>query len=262
MSVFNYTQEGFLSALRSVGLREGDTVFTHSNIGYFGMPDSGAAADALEIILGGFQKAIGPEGTLIVPTFTYSFPKNEVFDPLTSPSACGAFSEKVRKHPASRRSEDPFFSVAALGKKAGELTAGVSDECFGEDSFWARFLAADGRICNLNFDAGSTFIHYVEKTLQAPYRQDRVFSGAVVKESAKIEKKVIFYSQDLAVPDTAASFELFHEAAKKIGIVYEARMGRGSILRIDAKDTQELIRRVLPKHPFFLIERGRGGPVP
>ena len=49
------------------------------------------------------------------------------------------------------------------------------------------------------------------------------------KDLVITEKKVIFYCQDLTVPDTAASFELFHAIAQKKGLVLEARVGRGSV---------------------------------
>ena len=62
-------------------------------------------------------KKIGPGGTLIVPTFTYSL-NGEIFDKQNSPSKCGIFSEYVRKTGKGKRSFDPVFSIYSIGKHA------------------------------------------------------------------------------------------------------------------------------------------------
>ena len=41
--------------------------------------------------------------------------------------------------------------------------------------------------CNLNFDAGSTFVHYVERSLKVPYRFDKSFSG-IFRRKGKEER--------------------------------------------------------------------------
>ena len=55
------------------------TLFIHSNIGYFGKLDNLKNKDQLYKFFDVLMDIIG-NGTIIVPTFTYSFQK-EVFDP-------------------------------------------------------------------------------------------------------------------------------------------------------------------------------------
>jgi aminoglycoside 3-N-acetyltransferase len=255
----DYDVKTVVSALLAVGLKAGDTVFCHSNIGFFGIPEGIPSKEtAFKIFLKAFQEVLTPKGTLVVPTFTYSFARNEIFDRKHSPSKCGVFAEMLRELPKSVRSNDPMFSVAAIGARAHELTRDLPPECFGQNCFWDRFLKAQGIICNLNFDAGSTFIHYVEKYFQVPYRYDKVFSGTFRENGYECTGEVIFFCQkNLNDVSTTAAFETFDRFARQLGIVRTRKIGRGAVVAITAADTYNLIEKMLPRFPDLLIARGK-----
>ena len=247
-------------ALKRAGLKAGDTIFSHSNVGYFGYPEEGQTAEAIfQTILGAFQDVLGPEGTLVVPTFTYSFCKGEAFDPDQTPSTCGMFTEMLRLHPGARRSRDPIFSVAALGPKAESLTLNVPPECFGRNSFWDRFLGEDGVICNLNFDAGSTFIHYAERCLNVPYRYDKLFTGILAQGGQSSKGSAIYFCRDLTNPDSEPAFDAFDVAAREQGFVRSETVGRGAIVAIAASNVYELIERQLKKNTWCFTAGGKKG---
>jgi len=239
-----------------LGARRGDVVFSHSNIAFFGLPrGQQSAAGAVETILGGIFDAIGDEGTLVVPTFTYSFAKDQVFDREHSTSTCGTFAEAVRKRSGASRSSDPLFSVAAIGARASDFTADAPAECFGPDSVWARLIAADALIANLNLDAGSTLVHHVEKRLGVPYRHDKTFSGTIVENGKQRSAQAIYFVRDLERPDTAPKFEPFDAEARRRGAARNAHLGRGSIVAIRAHAVYELIESMLAVDPWFLTAR-------
>lgn len=251
----DYDRAQFAETLRRVGVRKDDTIFSHSNVGFFGTPEGGrTAANIHDTIAGAFFDVMGPGGTLVVPTFTYSYCNGEPFDPDATLSTCGLFTELVRKDPAALRSHDALFSVAAVGARARELTADAPAECFGEKSFWARFLAADGLICNLNFDAGSTFIHFVERRIGVPYRFDKIFRGTTRVAGVAIENEFTFFCRRLDFPGGArARFEPFDARGREVGIVRSERVGRGSVVALRAADTCDLIETELRRDPRFLI---------
>lgn len=251
------------AALRAVGVREGDVVFSHSNIAYFGYPEEGRTPEtAFETVLDAFRDVLGEGGTLVVPTFTLSFTKDEVFDPWETAGFCGLFTEMLRVLPEAHRSTDPMFSVAAVGARAEELTSDVSHECFGEDSFWDRFLAADGVVCNLNLDAASTFLHHVEWRLRVPYRFDKLFCGRVVADGTPRKRGAVFYCQDASNPDTIAYFERFDELARERGEALTASVGRGAVVGIRARGAVELVADEIGRDPWFLTEAHRSGRTP
>lgn len=251
--LFHYRKADVAAAIAAVGVKSGDIVFCHSNIGYFGYPETGRTPqDAIAIILSAFQDVLGPKGTLVVPTFTYSFCRREVFDPHNTPSTCGAFSEAIRLHQEAVRSHDPIFSVAALGAEAHLLASNAPIACFGPDSFWDRLRQAKGMICNLNLDAGSTFIHHVEKCLDVPYRFDKRFHGTFIENGQTQERDAIFFCRDLDKPGTEAAFEPFDAEARRRGLALTISVGRGAVVGISCEDTYELIDEQLKADPWFL----------
>lgn len=258
-----YTASEFRGALRSVGLRRGDTVFTHSNIGFFGLPDPpGSTESVCAALLEGVLDVIGPEGTFVVPTFTYSFCEGKPFDPDETPSPCGALTEFVRKRPESRRSSDPNFSVAAIGARAEELTESAPPNSFGDGSFFDRFLGADGVVCNWNLDAGSTFLHHVERRLRVPYRFDKTFRGEFRRRGTSEQRESTIWVRCRNSDETVAAFEPFDALARAEGLFATARVGRGFVGSIRARDCLELVARTLPSRPWLLTHAEISGSPP
>jgi len=247
-----YGRDELSDAFRRVGLRAGDVVFSHSNIGFFGLPETGTGADfACQTVFDALFDVIGPAGTLVVPTFTYSFSRGLTFDPATAPSDCGIFSEFVRRHPQALRSHDPCVSVAAVGRSAEALTADVGENAYGDDGFFARFHREDGVVCNMNFDAGSTFLHYVERRLAVPYRFDKTFTGTFVGDGTSEMRACTLWVRQL-VDGTEPRFEAFTELARRAGCFVTAAVGRGFVGAIRAQAAFELLAATLPKRPWLL----------
>lgn len=263
MNRAHYSKKDLIAGLRRIGLMRGDVVFSHSNIGFFGLPEGKRSAkNAFDLIVGAFREVLGDSGTLVVPSFTYSFAEGEVFDPDHTPSTSGTFSEMVRCHDGSYRSEDPNVSVVALGGQAEELTRNVPTNAYGPGSFFDRFYQAGGVICNMNLDAGSTFVHYVERCMDVPYRFDKTFKG-IFRKGAHDE---ICYStlwvRCRSSSETIAVFEPFDKLAREKGLYQTAKVGRGFVGRITAKDMFDLIEGTLPSRPWFLIRAGITGKTP
>src|SRR3972149_1351419 len=79
MDKFDYTKEDIVNALLKVGLQQNDNVFSHSNLGFFGRLKGGSDNDSYcTAFKDAFFEVIGPGGTLVVPTFTYSYCWNKI----------------------------------------------------------------------------------------------------------------------------------------------------------------------------------------
>ena len=69
--------------LHALGVRAGDTILVHSSLKSLGPVPGGA-----ETVIQGLLKALGDDGTLLFPAFSFSTVnlKNPVFDVKNSPS--------------------------------------------------------------------------------------------------------------------------------------------------------------------------------
>ena len=249
----DYSKADIKAALDRLPLERGDVVFCHSNLGFFGRAEGASDASSLcEMFFDCIMERIGGHGTLCVPTFTYSFPRGEAYSP-DCPSKMGAFSEWVRVR--GWRSPDPCYSVAAVGDEAQFLTECAPENSFdSQASFWARLRDMDGKILNLNFDAGSTFVHYVERDMNVPYRFDKTFMGCISEGgTSRLARRSTIWVRYL---DDAleARFEAFDALAREQGLFHTEPLGRGEMGVIGANETYGLIYNTLLTRPWFLTK--------
>jgi len=252
----HYNQQDIEQSLINIGIKKGDILFSHMNLGFFGIAEGGMTEENLfNIFYNAIFNVIGKEGILIVPTFTYSFTSEEkYFDEQTSASKMGFFAERLRKLSSSVRTKEPMFSVAIAGniKKIFPNKVVVSEECFGKNSIWDIMHKNNAKICNFNFDAGSTYIHYVEKTHNVDYRFDKVFSGKIKENSKNIDKTVTFFCRKLEYfPD----FTKFDKYVKENNIAKTHKLGRGIVLSISCGDTYNTFTKLYKKDKNIMIEK-------
>ena len=260
MRHIDYQREELTTALAKLPLGHGDVLFCHSNLGFFGRMTGTQNIDELcEIFFEEILARVGPHGTLVVPTFTYSFPRREIFDVQRTSSKMGAFSEWVRRRPNAIRSRDPCYSVAAVGADAESLTRDVSTNSFDENSFFGRFSRRNGKILNLNFDAGSTFVHFVERKLNVPYRFDKSFVGVMRDNDVDRSVSSTIWVRYLCDDSLEAAFEAFDEAARAERLFVTVPLGRGQLGSISAEATGDLIRRLIVRRPWFLTKAEKLG---
>ena len=142
-----------------IGLRPGDRVVVHASLRAVGL-DADELIDAL-------LAAVGPDGLVVMPTFTYD---NETFAPEL-PGRTGALSETFRRRPEAVRSAHPTYSLAAIGAGAAELLEG--HERVGATAVGSPLdrLAADGGYVLLLGvgHTSNTTVHVGEFHADAPY---------------------------------------------------------------------------------------------
>ena len=165
--------EGF----RAVGAIPGDTVFFHGSLS-----SMGAVKDGPITVINGALAAVGPAGTVAMPTLWYNGkePRNNPkdFDINNSPSYVGALSEALRIDPRSVRSDNFSHSVSAIGARAAALTFGHdkccpspspwSSKAFSKGSPWDRLYTWNALYCFIGVTMGvCTMKHYIEARLVA-----------------------------------------------------------------------------------------------
>jgi aminoglycoside 3-N-acetyltransferase len=253
----DYSKKDIFDALRKIGISKGDNILIHSNLGFFGkLNEAENSEDYCKIFTNTILDIIGIDGTLIVPTFTYSFCWDQIFDiDNTTTSDCGIFSEYVRKKEKSIRSEDGIHSIAAIGKNAAHFTQNAPKQSFGKNSFWERFRKENGKICRFNLNADfNTFIHYVEKEMNVPYRFDKKFTGKMIIGGEKISHENIHFVRDLNNENTIPDLSKLELKMKEMNYLKKSNLGKGQILSYYAKDVFNIISEEIIKDPNFLIK--------
>lgn len=251
-SPWHYTLEDLTSGFEEAGIRRGDTVFFHVSAGLLGRPEGvNSTEDLNSVILQGIQKVIGPKGTVLIPTYTYSFGKGEVFDIHKTPSAIGDFSEYFRLLPGIFRSRDPMFSVAALGPQASHLLGELPRTCFGKGSLYDRMVREGAKICTLGLGwHWATFRHHIEEIAGVPHRFLKIFSGVCRIENRIFQEDWIFFARILS-PACRPFGQRLEKIARDKGICRTGKVGRGEIVVADAKEIFDLGLEELKKDPWL-----------
>lgn len=253
-----YSRGDLLKALDSVGVRKNDAVYFHFCIQTLGRPEGCDSADETNrFLLDTLQEAVGDEGTIIVPTYTFSFCRRELFDVGATPVAEGPWStysefpEFFRRLPGAIRSMDPIHSVAALGPRADELLRSLPNTCFGSDSVHARLLKIGGKICLLGVGLQeATFQHHVEEMVGVPFRYRKLFTGTIRTPNTERKAGWVMNVHLLAQngePDGTALDRL----ARETGASHVAPVGDGEVVGIGTEQLYALLSETLRKDPWF-----------
>ncbi|MBS3138117.1 AAC(3) family N-acetyltransferase [Candidatus Woesearchaeota archaeon] len=209
-----------LSALRNIGITAGDTIFVHSRLYVFGqLADVKTKEELADAFVDALIQSVG-NGTVVMPTFTFSFCKTGIYDSEKTVSEAGLLSEVFRKRQGVIRSSHPIYSVAIWGKNKDYFLDADTTTCFGDDGIFGRVhKKGDVKILFIGIGAdGLSQIHYVEELLKVPYRYMKRFLGKSNGNSVEVD----FYVRDLeneAELDMKGKFVSFCEERKLLKTV-------------------------------------------
>ena len=253
------TRRDITAALRAAGVEPGMTVFSHANIAFFGKVEGAPSMENLiRVMLDCFAEALGPDGTIVLPVFTYSFGSDKdakVFDLQNSRSTTSGMGNWLINSGTGLRSADPMLSVVAIGGKAEALIRDIDPVCFGAQSIWARLHDEDALICNLNLDSGSTYLHWIERNNSVSYRSDLPMAGWIIDKGQAREAEIVYYGRVLEDPQSTPKFEAYHAACIAHGISTQVSLGRGQIVAQRARVAKDFLESQLALHPYLLTAR-------
>ncbi|EAH8202004.1 AAC(3) family N-acetyltransferase [Campylobacter lari] len=248
-----YSDIDLIEAFKKLGITKGDILCVHSELMKFGTPLL-PRNEFLQTILDCFFEVIGKEGTLIMPTFTYKFCKNGIYNKLNSKSEVGILTEYFRKCNGVKRTNDPIFSFAIKGAKE-ELFLKDTTSCFGENCVYEILAKENGKLILFGSKiAGYTFSHFIEEKARVPYRYFKNFSGKIIDKDGKILQKNIKYyvrkldeNSDLDVDKQVAILE----NDNNFNIL---NFSNAHIVNINMKNYLEKTLKALKDNPYCLLK--------
>lgn len=245
------TKEQIVEALKGVGVQNGDILLVYTFLGAFGRFEH-----KLETVVKAFQETVGPEGTLVFPTYTVKFLAGQDYDHDLTPSEAGVLTEYFRTLPDVGRTFQPVYSHAIWGNKKDEYLAVGGRETLGRESLFGR-LHLDNAL-NVNFgtsmNRGGTFLHYFERTVEVPYRYLKTFRGNAVKDGRTTNVEVDHYARNLDAP-VELNFDRFEDRIIEKGLARVAQLGRGMLFGIRLRDFYNEADLAYQEDPFYFVRK-------
>ncbi|HFJ1673332.1 TPA: AAC(3) family N-acetyltransferase [Campylobacter coli] len=249
-----YSDKDLIDAFYQLGIQRGDILCVHTELFNFGIPLL-SRNEFLQTILNCFFEVIGKEGTLIMPTFTYSFCKNEVYDKINSKTKMGALNEYFRKQTGVKRTNDPIFSFAIKGAKE-ELFLKDTTSCFGENCVYEVLTKENGKYMLFGTTTGHTLTHHIEEECQVEYRYFKNFKGTLIDEQKiSYNTNIKFYVRYLD-RNSLPNVDNINYITKQTKNFKYNNFGGATIYLFNAKEYKQAIKNALieNKNIFILQE--------
>lgn len=238
--------------LFNLGINPDDTIMLHGDAG---IASQYIYKNDMDPVIAFFYevKTYLSKGTILVPCFTYSAIKGELFDVLRTPSDVGLFSEKFRLLDGVARSHHPIFSICALGKSSPYFTSAIVEDCFGEGTFFDRLYKKNVKIITLGCALERiTFVHFVEQKLNIPYRYLKTFAAKVLRAGMQENFEVSYFVRDLKMDTKLNLSPLECEALRQNKIVIKP-FGRFKARNISSKDFFQIASQLLIDDQYALV---------
>lgn len=181
------TERDFRRALEAVIPPQDDVVVIYSGIWTFGHRFAWDTTELPDRLLDIIDDVVGPDRTLLYPTFTSDFVQTRRYD-LVRSTPIGVIPERVIHRPGVRRTRQPLHSFAVRGPRAKEVLALPCTTSWGDDGILGWMGEVNARLCPLGlpWHEACSFFHRVEKVLQVPYRYYKRFAGVLLDDGREI----------------------------------------------------------------------------
>jgi aminoglycoside 3-N-acetyltransferase len=235
-----------VSQLRALGVREGGVLLVHTSFRAVG-PVAGGPLALVEAL----RRAIGPAGTLVMPTMTDG---TGPFDPRATPThGMGITAELFWRRPGVLRSGHPGGSFAAEGPLAAAICAPQPlSPPHGPDSPVGRIHALGGQVLLLGVGhSESTTLHLAEALAGVPYS---------VSHPCVVEVRGVARTIPIAETDHCCrGFRIADEWLRARGLQREGRVGNAHARLCESRDLVAVAVQHLAADPLlFLCAPGSG----
>ncbi len=207
MVYFSKDLVGFTDTVKRFGVERGDILYVASDITRLMYRINHLYGDVyddyMNSMVNALQNIVSTEGTLLFPVFTWDFCRGRGYSVKKTKGEVGTFNNWILKRRNDfRRTEHPMYSFMVWGKDADLLCGMTNRDAWGEDSPFAYLRERGGKTLMIDVVPGKcfTFMHYVERYLNVPWRYMKEFIGDYTDEHGKTEKRIYsMYVRDLDI---------------------------------------------------------------
>ena len=171
------------SQLRKVVTPDDEVVVIFSGIWMFGSLLGKTVREVPDYLISTILESLGPERTVIFPSYTYGYGSTRKFDLITSKPETGVLPARALLRPEFVRTSSPLNSYLISGPRTQEALGITDTSLWGDESVMGWFDKVSARICVLGepWHQACTHYHRAEDILQVPYRYYKKFPGSISK---------------------------------------------------------------------------------
>ena len=249
------TADSLKQALLRIGAAECDALFIHSDV-MFGHPAPGFRRSQYLSILHEIIFSLNVRN-LIVPTFTYSFCNGEDYYVAASKTSMGVFNEYLRKQPDRYRTDDPLLSVSVPESLRDDFSK-IGNHSLGKDSAFdvlhhmknVKFLFFGAEMAEC-----FTYVHFVEKMLDVPYRFDMPFTGNIIYPDGAAAERTQYIHTQCTGARLLSKYTHFEKDCEESGILKKMPVADKYVACISESDAYEAIALHLSSDINYFLEK-------
>jgi aminoglycoside 3-N-acetyltransferase len=259
----SYGRDELLTCLRSLGIRDGDSVLLHSEFDL-----TSGFREGVDAIIDTFLDAVGSAGNLLMVSLPYRsssyeyLTKSTCFDVNTTPSQMGLISELFRRRRGVLRSLHPTHPVLAYGPQATSIVAGHEHCVFpcGPGTPFEKLLTMNGKAVFFNVPFSTfTFLHYLEHlvrdSLPFPLYDETLFGVVVIDRDGR-PRTVRTYAFSREAIRRRRVWRLEKEL-RRLRLLRSAHVGNTRILCVSTADAVRCTREMAQRGELFYDLAGR-----
>ena len=272
--MFETSKSNLVNHLKNdLGILSDDLVFMFSGILGLGKLENG-----LETIESAINEVL-PKGTLIIPTFSYSWSNGKEFNKSTPCPEMGSFSNYVLNLPNYLRTSNPNFSVSIRKNKFNKELVNhfleVDNDCFGESSIFGKVvnyakknrawvLLLGGAFNDVKYR--STFIHYAQQKVGVPHRYVKSFKSPK-NPNLKVTQLVRCLSREEMIKNHSddqnikfnfpieENYFIYGEELDKAGLIINKDFGYYPSRMVSVKDSVNFYIKRVKQDPYYCIDK-------
>jgi aminoglycoside 3-N-acetyltransferase len=252
--------------LTQLDLKNGDTIYVSADIANCPLPQikNSLTKEGIrsreqkwcEFIFNKLFSMIGSEGTLLVPTFSYTYARHQKpFYLETTPSETGPFTEFVRNKEKSVRSLHPIFSVTGIGKNAKNILGKVGKSAYGIASpfmklsqYSTKFVFLGTTVKNL------TYFHHLEHLYGVNHMYHNVFTTPVYYKNKQIPGPWLAFVRYLGI-GINARIENLEISLKSKNLLCETQFDNSPMQSVTIENVNQIGIELLSDDPYGCINK-------
>jgi aminoglycoside 3-N-acetyltransferase len=247
------SKDDLIKTLDQLKIYDSDYLYIHTGM-TFGLPNPTLGRKKiLEEILNVFQEF--KIKNICFPTFTFSFCNGESYDVQESKSKMGALNEYARLLPNSVRSMDPLMSSVLIGEDL-DLVTNLSKSSIGKGSTFDKLHNKENvKFLFFGTKVGDcfTYMHYIEKMVNANYRYDRIFEGQITDGVNTYSDAYELFVRYKDIYAGEGSY-IYEQMMIDKGISKRLEVGDSTITVLDEPNAYELYYDLITKDPNYFLD--------